>query len=163
MRQLALGGLLLAAVVQADYYYAKLPNPMAIHFNGRGVPDGWSSPGEFFTLILLLEVVMVLAFLASPPLLSLFPTRWINFPNKHYWLAPPRRDATLRALGDNMLDFAIATQLFLIYTVGLTIQANLSEPVRLSEKLLWGLAIYLIGSIFWTVRFFLKFRLPKEA
>ena len=159
-RHLILVGLFAAAVAQAVYYYSKLPNPMASHFGANGAANGWSSPGQFFAIILLVEAACAISFLCTP-LFSRLPVSMINMPNKDYWLAPERREQTMRRFGDSMLDFGIATQLMLLYGVQLAIQANLTDPPRLSDNIAWALAVYGLGTAVWTIHWMLSYRLPK--
>lgn len=161
-QHVVLGGLLLAAAAQAIYYLPKLPNPMASHFAGNGVPNGWSSPGEFFAIILVVEALCAGAFLFTPMLRGL-PDSMINMPNKEYWLAPERREQTMQRLQHRMLTFGIATQLLLLYAVQLTIQANQAEPVRLSTNLGWAIGVYVVGSLVWTFHLLRAYRLPRPG
>lgn len=160
MRQLILLALILAACVQAYLAYPRMPNPMASHFNGAGIADGWSSPADFFTVMLMVEIACAACFLFTPGLTRL-PDGLINLPNKDYWLAPERREQTLRGLGRSMLDFGIATQLLLMYAMHLSVQANLSDPPRLSSNIVWALCLYVVASLVWTVALIRKYlRVP---
>ena len=48
-------GLLSLAILQAAWYYPRLPETVASHFSGSGIPDGWMSKQSF----LLIELMRV--------------------------------------------------------------------------------------------------------
>jgi hypothetical protein len=63
-----------------------------------------------------------------------------------------------------MCQFGTAIFLFLFVVQILTIQANLSVPVRLNERLLFTfLALFLGYTIVWCVVLFRSFRLPDKT
>ena len=67
----------------------------------------------------------------------------MNIPNRDYWLAPERRDATLEYLHRRMMVLGIAHQLLAIYTIQLAIIANLKQA-ELHESIYWALGLYFL-------------------
>jgi uncharacterized membrane protein len=148
--------LLALAVAQAVISMPVMPNPMASHFNGSGVPNGWSTPQQFFGGILVIELLVAAAFMLMSPFSKLSDQR-INLPHKDYWLAPQRRAATIARLQAIMLEFGLITMALLIYAVHLSIAANLRHPPLLSSHIIIALLLYVVGTLLWVVRLYLAF------
>jgi len=148
----------LASLAHTVYFYPQLPERMASHFNASGQPDGWSTPAAFVFFDLGVTALLAAVFLLLPLFLARVPTRWWNLPNKDYWLAPERRDQTVRLVRTQMLWFGAATLALLAIVKHLAIQANLMETPHLSTRTM----VYLMGLYFgfvavWTVRFIMMF------
>lgn len=54
------------AVLQVVYYYPQMPAVVASHFDGLGVPNGWSGKDAFFALYLTIVVLLVGVFELLP-------------------------------------------------------------------------------------------------
>lgn len=138
---------------------ASLPEVVASHFAAGGAANGFMPRASFVAFMLAL-VVLVPALLHSLGWLSArIPVRFVNVPNRNYWLAPERRDATLAALGrfGGWLGYATLGLLCAIHW--LVVRANSLQPPRLEQAPLIGLvAIYLVamfvGAVAMLVRFF---------
>jgi ABC-type long-subunit fatty acid transport system fused permease/ATPase subunit len=73
------------------------------------------------------------------------------------------KDRTVVMFSSLMWEFSIALFLFLFVAELLAIQANLSQPVKLNEKLLIpALILFLLYTVYWCIKLFRSFRLPKE-
>jgi len=148
------------AVVQTVYYYPQLPDAVASHFDGAGVPNAWSGRDGFFALYLGMVLLLVGVFVLVP--------RWsekrINFgmkiPNSKYWLAPERREATKLFFRRQMMWMGIAHLLLAIYTIQLVVEANLDATPILDDNIFRALGLYFICLIAWLLHFFLHFRKP---
>ena len=157
-----LTALLAAAVLQILYYYPQLPSTVASHFGSEGRPSGWSTKEGFFGIYLGVLALLLASFVGLPVLFRRISPAWINLPNKDYWLAPERRDRTVRILGEEMLWFGVATSAFVICVFELAIRANLSEAARLSEPVMWLLlAAYLVYTVIWLIQFYRRFARPR--
>ena len=63
-----------------------LPSEVAIHFGRDGMPDSWASK-EFNALLFFgIDLFLFIVFLAVPSLSLGLSPKWLNFPNKNYWL-----------------------------------------------------------------------------
>ncbi len=144
-------------------YAPRLPERMASHFSASGAPNGWSSPTQFFGLIFALNGLYLLIFLLSPLLIKIVPARFVNLPNRAYWLTPERLPLAMRRMGSLMLEFAIMSQLLMAYAVQLVIQANLGSPVQLSSHLTVALIGYLVFVCFWCFRYYRGFAVPNRS
>ena len=101
--------LLAAATLQMVYYYPRLPEPMASHFDLQGRADGWSPKGSFFGIMAgMLYGVSGLLVLVGLSMRWL-PAFLVNLPHKDIWLAPPESRRTRAFLVNWMLWFANAT------------------------------------------------------
>jgi len=61
-----------------------------------------------------------------------------------------------------MWQFGTALFLFMFFVGLLTLKANLSDPVRLDERLfLIALAIFLVYTVYWTAVLLRAFRVPR--
>jgi len=139
-----------------------LPEEIAIQFGAEGEVNSWGSKRFSFAVSLGLEVFFLGLFLYTDRMVFWLPPKWVNMPNRAYWLRPERKEETGKKLNHLMWQFGIAFYLFFFVVGGLTLQANLSEPVRLEEGFfLCALGLFLGYTAFWCVRFYLAFRMPK--
>lgn len=163
VRLTLLVALLSLALAQWWVYAPRLPERMASHFSASGAPNGWSSPGQFFGLMFAINVLYVLIFVVSPLLIKIVPARYVNLPNRDYWLSPERLPFTMARMGSMMLEFAIMSQLLTLYAVQLVIQANLGSPTRLASDLPWALGIYFIFVCLWCLRYYQAFAIKAKS
>lgn len=153
------------AFLQAGRYAPLLPERVASHFNAAGQADGWSAKNNFLVMNLAFVVGMALLFLGLTALLPKMPPDWVNLPNKDYWLAPERRDATLTAISGQMEWLAAATVALLLGITQLTIQANLRAAATLMEGAFWLLfGSYMAFMIAWLVWLLRKWyaKIPRK-
>ena len=101
-------------------------------------------------------------FMAIPSLLRATPVSLINLPNKNYWLAPERREATLDRLASYFDVFASTTVLLLIVVFELASLASRGGSLD-SNYFLPALVSYLVFSAGWTVALMRTFaNVPSE-
>lgn len=153
----------IANVLLAIASLAILPSRVAIHFGRGGLPDGWA-PSYVNTLLFLgINTVLFCSLYFTPRLVDRVPAKWINLPNKDYCLQPVNKPRLEGMFSGYMWQFGTVLFIFLSAIGLLTIQANLSQPVRLDEKLFFTvLAIFLVFTVYWCIRLFRSFRIPKE-
>ena len=152
----------LANVVLSLASLAILPDSVAIHFGLDGAPDGWASNLTNTLSMLGVHTLVFFALYFSPRLISTVPSKWINLPNRRFWLTPQRRHLAAEKLSHHMWWFGTAVFLFMLFAGLLTMRANRSDPVRLDESLfLTGLAIFLAYTVYWIVAMVRAFRIPK--
>ncbi len=159
--------ILLAAVafflMDVYRYYPQLPRRVASHFSADGHANGWSDKNSFFIVwgAVFLGLSGLLALLIA--FLEKIPLRWINLPNKEYWLAPERAGKTFALVRKYFGVLNLATVLFLATLFHLTLEANLlPEPVLGSE--FWLIFIlYFLGMIALSLYFITYFnRIPED-
>ncbi len=141
-----------------------LPERVAIHFGLGGSPDNWAPAWINALLFAGLDVLLFVSLYWSPSLIFACPDRWINLPNKPYWLSSERRPEAKARVARLMWEFGAVLFLFLLTAFVLVIEANLADPVRLNEmRFLPALALFLIYTAAWLVRFMLAFRIPGAS
>ncbi len=142
----------------------ELPDRVATHFGVEGAADGWMSrPGYLvFTAVFPLALVALFAGLAS--LIRVLPARFVNLPNRDYWLAPERRATTSAMLRAR---FAWLGCLFVAFFGGLhvlTVEANRLTPPRLPMGgLLLVVMAFLMGLMLWIVFLLMRFAETREG
>ena len=151
----------IANVVLSIISLTILPLRMAIHFGAGGIANGWA-PSYVNTLFFIgTNTFLFLCLYFTPRLVFIFPSKWINLPNRDYWLRLENKARTVEIFSPLMWEFGTVLFLFLFIVELLAIQANFSHPVRLNEKLfLCALILFLLYSIYWCVRLLKAFRLP---
>ena len=154
----------LANVALALVSLAVLPPRVAIHFGRGGLANGWASNWVNALIFLGTDALLFCSLYFSPRLVFVFPKRWINLPNRDYWLTDENTPRVRSMISSLMWEFGVAVFLFLFVAGLLTIEANLSNPVRLNEKLFFAAFIlFMAYTVFWCVRFFRAFRIPAET
>jgi uncharacterized membrane protein len=151
--------LLAAAAVHVGHYYPLLPDRLATHFGVGGRPNGWMSKQDFVVFYLLTLAVTSGVLLGVSVIVRLLPPRWINLPNKDYWLAPERREQTLRSIGREVSYLGIVLGAFLIAVNHLVIRANLEGGAVLDERALFGcMGVLIAVMVLVSVRQWVRFR-----
>ena len=160
---------LLAIVFAANVWLmlvslAVLPDRVAIHFGPGGTPDSWASKELNALVFLVLETPLFLLFWFAPSLPLGLPPRFVSVPNKEYWLREENRPSFKRKFQNLMAQFGTAFFLFFFCIGLLTVQANLSHPVRLKEGVFLTVLILFLGyTVAWTIGLFRSLRIPREG
>jgi uncharacterized membrane protein len=153
--------LLLAATLLVLVYAPMLPERIAQHFDAAGVPNGWTSRDGFVGIEAFVLAVLAVAFIVLPLVLGKLPARFVNLPHRDYWLAPERRDRSMRDLSDALLWFGCAALVMHIGVSALVIRYNLDGPQRLPSTVLWALLIGFVAFLaMWIVSIRRRFRRP---
>ncbi len=134
-----------------------LPERPATHFGPGGAANGWMSRTGYLAFLAVLPLVLAAGLWWLPRL----PPRLIRLPNHDHWLAPLRREETLRRLRGHLLEFTALLTAFLAVLHGLTLQANRRAPPRLTEEgLLVAVLVFLAGLGVWYRRLTVRFARP---
>lgn len=143
--------------------FVMCPSDVAIHFGSGGKPDGWA-PAHVNALIMLgVHVLIFVSFYFTPRLIRITPPRWINLPNKQYWLKEENKGRMESMFTSKLHEFGTLTFIFMFIVGLLALQANLSNPVRFREELFWWpFGLYMAYTAYWTAKVTLVFRVPKE-
>ncbi|NOY76398.1 MAG: DUF1648 domain-containing protein [Calditrichaeota bacterium] len=143
--------------------YSHLPDKVVSHFDITGKPNGWMSKQAFLRLDVFLVGFLALLFYFSGFIMNKIPNTFINLPNKAYWLAPERRDKSLRVINSFLLWFGNATLIFIFVLLQDVIDYNLNPQNYSAGMNAWTPALlYLLFIFLWTAGLFLRFRRPQN-
>jgi len=91
------------------------------------------------------------------------PVSLINLPNKDYWLAPERKQESLRSLERDLEWMGVLTVGFLTLVMHFAIRANLVPQPKLENgPFLVLLGAFLIAAFGWLARLYRRFRDPRK-
>jgi len=148
---------------QTIYYYPRLPAVVAQHFGGDGRANGWASRDAFFILSWTVLLVISAIFMFTPRALRTVPASLINLPHKDYWLAPERKEESLRFLEREMEWMGVMTVGFIALVLHLAIRANLVPDRRLENgAFVTLLVVFLVATTGWIVRLYRRFPSPSS-
>ena len=150
--------LLLLAAAQVFYYYPRMPDTVASHFDGLGAANDWSSKTGFFAIYLAMVVMLVAVFELLPRWSQKSNRFGSKIPNRDYWLAPERVAETGEFLRRQMMLMGIAHMLLVVYAIQLAIIANLDSEPRLHPGIGWALGIYFAFVAGWLIHLHRHFR-----
>jgi uncharacterized membrane protein len=150
-----------AAMIEALYYYPYLPERMAVHFNAAGAADGWGDRRGFFISFGISYGLAAVLFGGMGLIIRGIPEKWINLPNKAYWLAPERKEQTYDTLTGHSFFLGALTLLLLDGALCLSMMANLGGPHTMPAEILWTmLALYAAAIVGSLIAVFRRFRIP---
>lgn len=148
--------LTIACVAHALWYYPRLPEQVAHHFDASGQPDAWGSKLDFLISYLVTIGVTAVTFLGIGLLMPKLPDRAINLPNKNYWLAPEQRRQTMDSMLAALLWFGSLTMLLLLGIFHQSFQVHLGRATRLNH--VWdAMGGYMVLATVWCVALFRRF------
>lgn len=152
------------AAIYFSSYYAQMPEVVASHFNGRGVPNGWQTKPAFFGLFVAVSVLAAVVGFGIPRIIASLPPQLINLPNKRYWLAPEHLAETLKFLSAYFAWFGCAIFVIMILTFDYAIQSNLHPDNRPDVSRMWYTLVgFLVFVVVWIARMFTRFgRVPQH-
>lgn len=145
---------------QIVFYYPKLPEYMASNFDGSGNPQAWMSKELFFLVGILCLLIPFLVFLFLPKILRKTPEKYLSIPNKDYWLADERKEATIERVTKYYEWIFAGIMAFSIIVSQMVIQANIGEEKRLSDYFILALIAFFIYIIALIIGLFLSFKKP---
>jgi serine/threonine-protein kinase len=148
--------------VETALIWPSLPVRVATHFDWSGAPNGWAPRSVLLTVMaaVCLMEILLFATLGGVRLTD----RRINLPNKAYWLAPERREATLGAIRLWIRAFVTAMTGFTAIVFVAAMRANVGdEPPRLSALVPWLTASVLVITLAMLGWLYWRFRAPPDA
>ncbi|NOZ62269.1 MAG: DUF1648 domain-containing protein [Calditrichaeota bacterium] len=152
---------LVLAVLQAIYFYPKLPDKIATHYGADGVPDGYSDKTKALIFDIALLVFMSGVFFGLSWMMKKVPDNLINIPNKDFWLKSENKPLTVKIISSFGLKVGIVTELFLLMLFQRIYSINISGSRLNSTNFWFGLLVYFvaIGFLVWQ---FYQFFQSKE-
>lgn len=125
----------------ALYYYVRLPDIVPSHFGLSGKADAWASKGSLVGGYVLAVSLCGVVFGSIGAFLHRLPLSLINLPNRHYWLAPERKNHTIENLGSFMQVFGSLTLLLLLFTFHQAFRVSLGRISAL-EYMPYAIGLY---------------------
>lgn len=150
-----------AVIAQVVYWYGQLPDPMPSHFNAAGQVDDEMGKFSFFAMMLGIHVLFLIGFPLIGSLLRRMPDSLINMPNKDYWLAPERREATLAKTAGIMTMMGWMTSWLMMGITHLTAMVAVDARQTINPESNWLLGIFLVAVFVVVVKLLFSYRLPK--
>jgi len=151
--------LLFSGLLMMAYYYPRMPERMASHFDAGGRVNGWQPREGFFLLMVLVISSSALISFFAPRQIASRPNNRINLPNRDYWLAPERRERTMNFIAAMMGWFGCGVLFVLIAGTYLAMRANLAPGGGFnSQAMLEVLGIFLVVLIVWMICFIRHFQ-----
>ena len=139
--------LILVCALMMAHYYPQMPQRMASHFAADGRANGWQSRDAFFVLMFLVcSTSAVVCFLAPRQIAAKANVR-INLPNRDYWLAPERREETMRFISATMAWFACGILIVLISGTFLALEANLAPDHQFNSRAMLAVLVGFLGGL----------------
>ena len=95
----------IANVVLSLVSLTLLPPRVAIHFGSGGIANNWAS--TYFNALFFIGVnaFLFISLYFTPRTVFRFPVRWINLPNKDYWLRSGNKARTVEMFSSFMYEF----------------------------------------------------------
>lgn len=144
--------------------WADLPDIMGSHYGPSGAADAFMSKSMFFTTMAMIGGGSIALVFAAPSLIARLPSRWVNLPNREYWLEnEQRRKLAVDKLGAQLGWLGAATTALLALAIELALRANLASSPFANGPFLVALAIYFAITIAFVVWTFRAFRVPTRS
>lgn len=138
-----------------------LPPEVASHFGHAGQANSFM-PREFYLLVMTALVTLLPLFVAATNGLvpRFVPKKMVRDPG--YWMTPPRREASVHALGNFACLLGMLLSLFMLALHFLVLQANASQPPHLPMPAFFALlGVFLSLLAVWMLALFRRFRTPS--
>ena len=119
-------GISVALILRVALAWSELPENMASHFGAGGRPNDYMPKVPFFWFLAVSAGGSIALVFAAATTLKRLPKRWINIPNREYWLATDeRREVAMNRIAAPMAWIGLLTAALLAVAVEFTIRANL--------------------------------------
>ena len=157
------GIIFLVAAFQLQYYIPLLPDQLATRFDFAGHPNGWMSKKGFALFYGLFLPFMIGIFALIGIFIRKMPDKIINIPHKAYWLAPERREKTMRSLQNMNNAIGTIVGFFIVLIMQAVIVANLTQYPQLGFDRITSLLGVIIALVLFKLLYIRRrFRAPGE-
>lgn len=124
-------GLLIGFFAYLALSVGQLPQSVATHFDADGNPNQWMSRGTHLQSLAFFGALVPLGELGLFYSMRFFGSKRINIPNREYWLAPERREATMLFFFNHGIWLACVTVMFMGLLQWSILKANATQPAHL--------------------------------
>lgn len=165
MRRLPFACLGLAIAAASGFLLAtveRLPDPVATHFGGSGAADAWMTRPVYTLGMLFFLVAFPLLMVGAIGGLPRLIPNLVNLPNRHYWLGPERRRASLDYLAAHACWLGCLITLTAAAVHWAILGAHERDPVTIDNgAVLTIVAVFLVVEIGWIGLLWRRFRRPR--
>jgi uncharacterized membrane protein len=153
------------AALDADRYLARLPERVAVHFDGAGNANGWMARDHMAEFDLMVGGLVLAVCLGAALSTRFLPVRMINVPHREYWFAPERRRESMDRLTRHVLWVCCLVFGLMAVIDHVIYQVNLRPgPARLTPReFLMPLVAFLLGLALWVLRLYRMFPRREES
>ncbi len=153
--------MIIAAVAFVLLTAGSMPPTVASHFAAGGAANGFMPREVYVKFMLWLVVGLPLLMSVLMGITGRIPVRYINLPNRDYWLAPERVDETLAYLRGQGGTMGVLLCGFLCFVHWL-VEANGLTPAHFPETQFFvGAALFALALVLWIGRFIRHFARPR--
>ncbi len=153
---LAVGFVLLVLVT-----LGQLPPVVASHFDGSGVPNGWSSRSAYGVLLVAVGLLLPLGIVGLVHMLTQRGPRLLNIPARDYWSHPEHSQEAVRRVRAYMWWLGCIMTGTALTIHGLILEAHVGQPPHLNTRgIVVGLSAVLLAFGLWTVGWYRLLRPP---
>jgi len=152
-----------ADALMSAYYWPRLPETVAQHFDAAGRPNGWSPRADLFLMMWALILGTGLIFLVAPKLLRTLPFSLVNVPHKSYWAATPERQQRAIAIVEDQLAW-LAVGVIALHSLifaALLHSATSGNPRFPGQALVAAMAAFLAFTVGWSVVLIRRYKPPE--
>lgn len=142
-------------VGQTLFFYSRLPQTIASHFDLDGNPDGWLDKAWFFVIYIGLQTALTTLFWMLGKLTRMLPRQFINIPNRDFWM---RTDTQRRFFDMNeaiMIWIAALTAVMLLVITQFVFHANLAD-IPINSLAVWMTMVLYLASILGILLYFYR-------
>ncbi len=148
-------------VAQIMFYYPNLPAQIATHFDELGRPSEIMPKRLFMTFEAALLLLILTETTLIPVIVERLPSRFVNIPNRGYWLAEERRAETFAAIRRAFDSLGVVLVTFFIVINQIVFRANIMRE-NLSALVFFAFfGVFLIVMIGWMYLLIRRFRVVK--
>jgi uncharacterized membrane protein len=149
---IVLAALCLGFLIYLTCSTSLLPERVAIHFGAGGQPNGWMSRSTHVVFMGALGMGLPLISVIIAFVIRLVPARFINLPNRDYWLSPERQSQTCIYISRQLIWLACLEVVFFAGIQFLIVEANQMAPVQLPmEMFLPLIGGFLVAVVLWII------------
>ena len=138
-------GIAIALILRVALVWSELPETMASHFGAGGRPNDYMPKVPFFWFLAASAGGSIALVFAAAGMLKRLPARWINIPNRDYWLATDaRREAAMNRIAAPLAWIGLLTAALLAVAVEFTVKANLEQSNFANDVFIVMMVAYLL-------------------
>jgi serine/threonine-protein kinase len=138
------------SLVIPAFYFNRLPEEIASHFNASGRADGWMNKSSYFLTYYLVMLSLIILFTTINFFISRAPEKMINIPNKKYWLDPSRKEEAINSIKNFIYLMGALTITFISFVFREVYTANINRTYNLGNTM-WIYLIILFAAVTYIV------------